>query len=111
MLEEPRAADAPTEEAPPAAAAPLAQGGIPLLRVAWPFALIAVLTVILGRAVGPSIAGVGVGMGRLIFVVEIAGKILSQLFAVAAIVVAMASIIAVSRGRLSRGVRFGSLIL
>src|SRR5262245_391866 len=112
MPEDPRAADAPTAEAPILRAetvrapvddggfAPKPLGGVPLLRVSWPFALIAVVTVILGRAVGPSIAGTGVGIERLIFIVEMAGKVLSQLFAVAAIVLAMASIIAVSRSRL-----------
>src|SRR5262245_25595466 len=78
---------APTEEAPrPSSHGESARAGVPLLQVAWPFALVAVVTVILGRAVGPSIAGTGVGMDRLILVVETAGKILSQLFAVAAIV-------------------------
>jgi hypothetical protein len=74
-----------------------------------PFAVLAVLAVLLGRAIGPSMAGIGVGMDRIIPAVEFIGKIVSQLFAMSAIVLAMAEILTASKSRLPSVARLGSL--
>ena len=61
----------PIDEAkgPPAAVLP-ARSGIPIFRLVPPFAALAILASILGRAVGPSMEGLAVGLGRLISTVR-----------------------------------------
>ena len=106
---------APEDAAPiaegtgPEAAPPRARGGIPILRLVPPFAVLAVLASILGRAVGPSMEGLAVGLGRVISSVQIAGGVLSQALAVAAIVLAMGEILVASRSRVPAAVRPGSI--
>ena len=93
----------------PPAAAPPPRSGIPILRLVPPFAALAILASILGRAVGPSMEGLAVGLGRLISAVQIAGGVLSQVLAVAAIVLAMGEILVASRSRVPAAVRLGSI--
>jgi hypothetical protein len=95
-------------KAPPIAAPP-ARGGIPILRLAPPFAALMILTSILGRAVGPSMEGLAVGLGRLISLVQRSGDVLSQGLAVAAIVLAMGEILVASRSRMPAPLRLGSI--
>jgi hypothetical protein len=100
----------PVDEAKGAPAAALRErGGIPILRLVPPFAALAILASILGRAVGPSMEGLAVGLGRLISAVQISGGVLSQVLAVAAIVLAMGEILVASRSRVPATVRLGSI--
>lgn len=85
------------------------RGGLPILRLVPPFAALAIAASILGRAVGPSMVGVGVGLGRVIGAVQLAGSVLSQVLAVAAIVLAMGEILVASRSRMPAAVRLGSI--
>jgi hypothetical protein len=78
---------------------------MPILRAARPFAILAVVAVLLGRAIGPSIAGIGVGMDRAVRAFELVGQVTSQCFAIAAVVFAMSELLAASRGRLPGAIR------
>ena len=101
---------APTDDAkgPPTNVAP-ARGGIPILRLVPPFAALAIVASLVGRAIGPSMEGLAVGLGRIIGAVQLSGGVLSQVLAVAAIVLAMGEILVVSRGRVPAAVRIGSI--
>jgi hypothetical protein len=93
---------------PPATALP-SRGGVPILRLVPPFAALAILASLLGRAIGPSMEGLAVGLGRLIAAVQLSGGVLSQVLAVAAIVLAMGEILVASRSRAPAAVRLGSI--
>jgi hypothetical protein len=93
----------------PAAATLPTRGGIPILRLVPPFAGLAIVASLLGRAIGPSMEGLAVGLGRIIGAVQLAGGVLSQVLAVAAIVLAMGEILVVSRSRVPATVRLGSI--
>ena len=95
-------------KAPSTSVAP-ARGGIPILRLVPPFAAFAIVASLLGRAIGPSMEGLAVGLGKLIGAVQLSGGVLSQVLAVAAIVLAMGEILVVSRGRVPAAVRLGSI--
>jgi hypothetical protein len=97
--------DAP--EAPPAPAP--TRSGIPILRLVPPFAILAIVASLIGRAIGPSMEGRAVGLGRTIEAVKLSGGVLSQVLAVAAIVLAMGEILVVSRSRVPAAVRLGSI--
>ena len=86
-----------------------ARGGIPSLRLVPPVAALAVVASLVGRAIGPSMEGLAVGLGRLIEAVKVSGEVLSQVLAVAAIVLAMGEILVVSRSRVPAAVRLGSI--
>lgn len=95
-------------KAPPPEAIP-ARGGVPILRLVPPFAALAILASILGRAVGPSMEGLAVGLGRIISAMQLTGGVLSQVLAVAAIVLAMGEILVVSRSRVPAVLRLGAI--
>jgi hypothetical protein len=76
-----------------------------VLRLLKPLAVLGVLALIFGRLLGPSWAGVAVGMGSVIRVMEVVGGALSQLFAMAATVLAMAELLALTGSRSSYLVR------
>lgn len=98
------------EPAPePAPAVSPARGGVPILRLVPPFAALAILASIFGRAVGPSMEGLAVGLGRIISAVQLVGGVLSQVLAVAAIVLAMGEILVVSRSRVPAPLRLGAI--
>lgn len=100
----------PIAEAPaPAPAAGPARGGVPILRLVPPFAALAIFASLLGRAIGPSMEGLAVGLGRIIGAVQLSGGVLSQVLAVAAIVLAMGEILVASRSRVPASVRLGSI--
>ena len=96
------------EAAAPQVAAP-ARAGIPILRLVPPFAALAIVASLVGRAIGPSMEGLAVGLGGTIEAVKISGDVLSQVLAVAAIVLAMGEILVVSRSRVPAAVRLGSM--
>ena len=96
-------------QGPPAAAPSPARGGIPILRLVPPFAGLAIVASLLGRAIGPSMEGLAVGLGRIIGAVQLSGDLLSQVLAVAAIVLAMGEILVISRSRVPATVRIGSI--
>ncbi|MEP7122059.1 MAG: hypothetical protein ABJE95_14160 [Byssovorax sp.] len=97
------------EKGAPLASPSPARGGIPILRLVPPFAALALVASLLGRAIGPSMEGLAVGLGRLIETVKLSGGVLSQVLAVAAIVLAMGEILVVSRSRVPAPVRLGSI--
>jgi hypothetical protein len=92
----------------PPAASP-SRAGLPILRLVPPFAALAIVASLLGRAIGPSMEGLAVGLGRLTSAVQLAGGVLSQVLAVAAIVLAMGEILVTSRSRVPSAVRLGSI--
>ena len=85
-------------------------GGVPVLRLIWPLAVLALLATVLGRMVGPAAGGVAVGIGRLVRGLEIGGAIISQLFAIGAVASAMALIGAVARSRSTYALRIGAIV-
>src|SRR5688572_19784300 len=82
---------------------------VDVLALIRPLAAMAVIAMILGRIIGPASTGLVVGYGRLTFGLEVAGAIATQLFAIAAIVVAMAEIIAVTKSKLPSALRLGAI--
>lgn len=81
-----------------------------VLRLVLPLAILGVLALIFGRLLGPSWAGIAVGMGRVIFVMEVIGGALTQLFAMAAIVLTMAQLLALTGSRSSHLVRILAVV-
>jgi hypothetical protein len=106
-LAEPAAAEAPLrpEKAPDDAAR---AGVLPWLK---PFALFAIAAVIFGRGVAPSIAGSGVGAGKLIDAVERAGGVVSQSFVILGSVVLLGLVLVVARSAVAPMVRTAALSL
>src|SRR5262245_51676015 len=84
---------------------------IPILGLVRPLAAMAIVAAVLGRALGPSAAGVGVGMARLSGGLEFAGNLASQMFAMLATVVAIGEILATTRSRLGLHVRVMAVVL
>lgn len=106
----PSSPPAPADEAPrPRASSAALRSEMPILRLLFPFALIALIAVVLGRALGPAIVGVGVGMNRLIGAIDYAGKLTSQVFAMGATVFALGELGAIARSRLPAAFRVGAL--
>lgn len=82
---------------------------IPALGLVRPLAVIAAIAMILGRLAGPASTGLVVGFGRVTRGVELAGAIATQVFAMAATVVAMAEIIAATKSKLPMPLRLGAI--
>lgn len=85
--------------------------GFPVLELVAPLAGLGLAAVIFGRALGPSIAGAGVGMDRVIRGVQYAGGLTTQLCGILAIVLGLAELLVVRRSRLSAGTRGAALVL
>jgi hypothetical protein len=83
----------------------------PALTLTAPLAALGLLALFTGRVLGPAVAGVGVGMGKLVFVLGLVGDVSSQVFAFAAMMAAVVTILAASRSRLPVVVRVGALTL
>ncbi|HZF53533.1 MAG TPA: hypothetical protein VE093_33025 [Polyangiaceae bacterium] len=81
-----------------------------ILRLVRPLAVVGVLALILGRLLGPSWAGIAVGMGRLTRLMEVAGGALTQLFAMAATVLTMAELLTLTKSRASYLVRILAIV-
>ncbi|MGK4005648.1 hypothetical protein WMF31_23680 [Sorangium sp. So ce1036] len=99
----------PAERRPPGAERP-PLAGLPVLRLIRPLAVLALLAMILGRMVAPATVGLAVGIERAARAVELAGAGASQLFAIGAVVVAMALIGAVLRSRISHALRISAIV-
>jgi hypothetical protein len=80
------------------------------LQFVRPLAVFAVATMILGRALGPSIRGLAVGLGRVGELIELLGGTTSQLFLIAATVTAMALVLTSTRARLPVHLRVGCVL-
>ncbi|AGP36160.1 hypothetical protein [Sorangium cellulosum] len=85
-------------------------GGLPVLRLIRPLAVLALLAMILGRMLAPAMVGLAVGIERAARTVELAGAGASQLFAIGAIVTAMALIGAVVRSRVPYALRIAAIV-
>jgi hypothetical protein len=99
--------------APPSSRVPddASSFGLPPLELVAPFAGLALVSVLLGRALGPSIAGAGVGMDRLVYTVQYLGGLATQLCGMLAIVLGLAQLLMIRRSRLPSGARFAVLVL
>ncbi len=98
---------------PPGAAkgsADPSRAGVPALRLVWPLAALALGATILGRMVAPAAVGVAVGTGLLVRALEIAGDVLSQLFAVFAVCVGAALLGAMARSHAPYALRIGAIL-
>ncbi|WP_437818798.1 hypothetical protein [Sorangium sp. So ce1078] len=84
--------------------------GMPVLRLIRPLAVLALLAMLLGRMLAPAMVGLAVGIERAAHTVELAGAGASQLFAIGAIVIAMALIGAVVRSRVPYALRIASIV-
>ncbi|WP_437802079.1 hypothetical protein [Sorangium sp. So ce693] len=84
--------------------------GLPVLALIRPLAVLALLAMILGRMLAPAMVGLAVGIERAVHTIELAGAGASQLFAIGAIVVAMALISAVVRSRVPYALRIGTIV-
>jgi hypothetical protein len=93
-------------EPPPSSALALSR---PVSRAVYPLAVFAVVAVLVGRAAGPSMAGVVAGMNKLVQAIGVTGAVVSQVFAFAAMMVAVLAIFAAARSRLPLPARLGSI--
>jgi hypothetical protein len=84
---------------------------LPVLESMRPLAAFAVLATVLGRALAKALTGSGVGGSRLVEKVVEAGAVASQIFALAAMMLAILTVMAAARSRLPLGVRLGALTL
>ncbi len=104
----------PTPETPEATqpetpARPEMPGTAPALAIVRPLALFAVIAMLLGRVLGPSIRGLAVGIGRLGELLELAGAAASQFFLIVATVGALSLGLSALRAGLPAVVRFGAV--
>ncbi|WP_437960050.1 hypothetical protein WME76_10675 [Sorangium sp. So ce119] len=83
---------------------------MPVLALIRPLAVLALLAMVLGRMLAPAMVGLAVGIERTAHAVELAGAGASQLFAIGAIVTAMALISAVVRSRVPYALRIAAIV-
>jgi hypothetical protein len=83
----------------------------PVLRAVTPLAALGLVALITGRVLSPALAGVGVGMGAAVAGLGLLGDVSSQVFAFAAMMMAIVSVMAASRSRLPLPVRVAALTL
>ncbi|WP_437580323.1 hypothetical protein [Sorangium sp. So ce887] len=102
--------DAPPAERRSSAAERPPLAGLPVLRLIRPLAVLALLAMILGRMLAPAMVGLAVGIERAAHAVELAGAGASQLFAIGAIVIAMALIGALVRSRVPYALRIAAIV-
>jgi hypothetical protein len=95
----------PGEGPPPADLEGTVLAALPLL------AGLGLAALLLGRVLGPAIAGVFVGANGLVQGVGKTGDVASQVFAFAAMLAAVVTVLAVARSRLPLAVRFGAISL
>lgn len=86
-------------------------GTEPILRLLPAIAALAVIALLLGRAVAPSLLGIGTGTSRLIHDVGVAGEVISQAFAIIGMMAAVLAVVASARSRLPLVLRVGALSL
>jgi hypothetical protein len=85
--------------------------GAPLLALLRPFAAFAVVALLVGRVVAPSVPGIAVGVGGLVHGAQLAGDFASQLLAIAATIAATAAVLVLVRARVSSRLRVASVVL
>jgi len=85
--------DAPSDEA----------SALTLVR---PIAIFAVVVVLLGRAFGPSLRGLAVGLGKLAERIELSGAILSQGFLILGTITSLGLVLSILRTPVSALIRF-----
>ncbi len=85
--------------------------GNPVVRATTPLAILGVLALITGRALAPALGGVSVGTGWLVHLVGLIGAVESQIFAFAAMMIAILAIMAVARSGLPLALRLAALSL
>ncbi|WP_437281808.1 hypothetical protein WME90_15020 [Sorangium sp. So ce375] len=102
--------DPPPAERRSSAAGRPPLAGLPVLAFIRPLAVLALLAMILGRMLAPAMVGLAVGIERAVHLVELAGAGASQLFAIGAIVIAMALISAVVRSRVPYALRIAAIV-
>lgn len=71
-----------------------------------PIAIFAVVVVLLGRAFGPSLRGLAVGLGKLAERIELSGAILSQAFLILGTIASLGLVLSILRTPISGVVRF-----
>lgn len=81
-----------------------------ILRLLVPLSVCALLATVLGRALGPSWAGLAVGMNRLVRVMELVGSASTQFFAMAVTVVALGSVVSMTRAQASWALRIWAIV-
>lgn len=101
----------PVDAEPPSSQAALHGLEQPVLQALRPLAILGLVALILGRALAPSLGGVGVGIGRLVSWTGLAGDIVSQIFAFVAMLLAIVAVFAAARSRLPLVTRLGALTL
>ncbi|AKT41654.1 hypothetical protein [Chondromyces crocatus] len=72
---------------------------MPALRFLWPLAALGVLATLIGKMLAPSIGGITVGLEGLVLQLDRAGGMLSQLFALLAVVATSSLVSLVSQSR------------
>ncbi|MDC3959447.1 hypothetical protein [Polyangium jinanense] len=105
--EAPEASEAPRSAPPASREQPPTSFGV--LGFVRPLAVFGVLAMLLGRAFGPSVRGLAVGLGRTGDYLELAGAAMSQFFLILATVGAMALGLSALRAGLPAVVRFGAV--
>ncbi len=102
-------------EAPPSSEAPTSIDALglqhPVLRVSQPLAALGLVALLTGRVFAPALEGVDVGMGGLVYGLGVTGAVTSQIFAFCAMMIAILTVLAVSRSGLPLGVRVAALSL
>ncbi|MFT3771917.1 MAG: hypothetical protein QM820_41445 [Minicystis sp.] len=111
----PAAAPPPSRSAdadPPPSSQTTALGlELPVLQSLRPLAIFALIAVVLGRALAPALAGAGVGLGKVVQWMGLAGALVSQVFAFVAMLLAILSVFAAARSRLPIAARLGAITL
>jgi hypothetical protein len=82
-----------------------------VLRVSQPLAALGLVALLTGRVFAPALEGVDVGMGGLVYGLGVTGAVTSQIFAFCAMMIAILTVLAVSRSGLPLGVRVAALSL
>jgi hypothetical protein len=103
----------PPALAPPSAPPAAAAAGFehPVLRATRPLAALGLVALLTGRVLAPALEHVGVASRALVLAVGLAGAVTTQVFAVAAMMIAILSVLAASRSRLPFGVRVAALVI
>jgi hypothetical protein len=82
-----------------------------LTSVLRPFAVFACVAIVMGRAIGPSAAGSGVGTSRVVDLLQRLGAVLSQAYALFGTLMLLVLVFATVRGHFSSTLRAASLSL
>jgi hypothetical protein len=99
------------EDPPPSSVSPPSTVGGAVLGMLSVLAVLGLLAMLLGRTLGPSLAGVYVGADAIVQAVGTAGDVASQTFAFFAMLTAIVAVLAVARSGLPIAVRFSAVSL